>query len=319
MIEGVAPEGTTTRYEDGILYYDEVMILTFFFSYVVHPGNRNPDHRFLLIDGQFYITGMFAIWERVCAAARYGAARGYRPAFMIVSADSSMYSDYPGDDIWNKFFLQPGDYSIQEVLESSYVALSPNTFLVKNVLRRILGEACAGQELVWPRGMFNEQVKDYIRSRQERFLPCPQRTLGVLVRGTDYIHNPFPNHPRQADPEQVIRRITEVEKEWEFDRIFLSTEDADVCLRMKEAYGDRISFTDQERYRVRPGQVLVQLHQEKKPGEGFRLGVEYLCTLNLLSQCRSLIASGGCCGLTEVLRENEGRYEHVFVFELGCS
>lgn len=59
-----------------------------------------------------------------------------------------------------------------------------------------------------------------------------------------------------------------MEKEWEFDRIFLSTEDADVCLRMKEAYGDRISFTDQERYRVRPGQVLVQLHQEKKPGGG---------------------------------------------------
>lgn len=311
------------RYEGGmdlwLLNRYDSLILTFFFSYVIHPGMRNPDKHFLLIDGQFYITGMFAIWDRVCAAARYAIAKGYAPAFMIVSADSSMYSDFPGDDIWNKFFLQPGTYTLPEVLESSYVALSPNTFLVKNVLRRIMDEVSAGRELLWPLGFFNEQVKNYIRERKERFLPCPERTLGVLIRGTDYIHNPFPGHARQATVEQVIEKIAEEEGVWEFDRIFLSTEDADVCQRMKEVYGDRITFTDQERYRIEPGHVLVELHKEKKAGEGFRLGAEYLCTLNLLSQCNSLIASGGCCGLTETLRENEGKFKHVFVFQLGCT
>ena len=217
------------------------------------------------------------------------------------------------------FQTRSSTYSLQEVRESSYLALSPNMFLVKNVLRRIMDEASVGCELLWPRGLFNERVENYIKERRERFLPHPERTLGVLIRGTDYIHNPFPGHARQATAEQVIEKIEEVEGEWEFDQIFLSTEDADVCLRMKEAYGDLISFTDQERYRIEPGHVLVELHKEKKEGEGFRLGAEYLCTLNLLSQCSSLIASGGCCGLTETLRENEGNFKHVFVFQLGYS
>lgn len=287
IIEGVGSEGTSARYEQGILYYDEIMILTFFFSYVIHPGNRNPDARFLLIDGRFYITGMFAIWDRVFAAARYAIAKGYIPIFMIVSADSSMYSDHEGDDIWNKFFLQPSGYALEEVLQSSYLALSPNTFLVKNTLRRIMDEISAGYELLCPGEVFNEQVKAYIRERQRIFLPCPERTLGVMIRGTDYIHNPFPNHAKQATAEQVIQKIAEVEGEWEFDWIYLATEDADVCLRMKEEYGERILFT--------------------------------VCTINLLAQCSSLIASGGCCGLTETLRENEGRYRNIYIFELGTT
>ena len=85
---------------------------------------------------------------------------------------------------------------------------------------------------------------------------------------------------------------------------------------MKEYYGDRLTCTDQERYVVEPGQLLMDLHQTKKEGEGFRLGVEYICAVSLLAQCNSLIASGNCGAYDEALRENGGKYRHVYKFEL---
>lgn len=83
--------------------------------------------------------------------------------------------------------------------------------------------------------------------------------------------------------------------------------------------GSMLVCTDQERFTTKENELLVQLHTEKKQGEGFRLGAEYLATLHLLSLCESLIASGSCNGITEAIRENAGKYQHVFAFELGTN
>ncbi len=44
MASNESPE----RYKRGIMYYDEIMALTFLFSYVIHPGKKNPDKKFKL-------------------------------------------------------------------------------------------------------------------------------------------------------------------------------------------------------------------------------------------------------------------------------
>lgn len=313
IIEGFQKNEDISRYKRGILYYDEVMILTFMFSYVIHPGRKNPNKKFFLIDGFFEIEGIFGIWLKVFTAARYAASKGYIPIFKIVSSDANIYSDYECDDIWNKFFLQPYGYTIQEVQESSCLTLSPNMNIL-NTLRYIMDQESQNRQLSWPYGIYNAQIRNYIQERAARFLPYPERTLGVLLRGTDYVKTHLPGHASHASPEMVINKITEIENEWDFDYIYLSTEDADICKKMKEHYGDRITFTDQERYTVKEGQFLVDLHQNKEPGKGFRLGAEYLCSIDLLSSCNSLIASGPCGALGEAVRRNSGKYKHVFSF-----
>ncbi len=313
IIEGYQQNEDLSRYKKGLLYYDEVMTLTFMFSYVIHPGIKNPGTKFFLIDGFFKIEGIFGIWLKVFTAARYAASKGYIPIFKIVSSDANIYSDYECDDIWNKFFLQPYGYTIQEVQESSCLTLSPNMNIL-NTLRYIMDQESQDRQLSWPYGIYNAQIRNYIQERAARFLPYPERTLGVLLRGTDYVKTHLPGHASHASPEMVINKITEIENEWDFDYIYLSTEDADICKKMKEHYGDRITFTDQERYTVKEGQFLVDLHQNKEPGKGFRLGAEYLCSIDLLSSCNSLIASGPCGALGEAVRRNSGKYKHVFSF-----
>lgn len=315
IVENLPQNEDNSRYEEGIMCYDEVMTLTFMFSYVIHPGTRNPGKRFFVIDGRFVMEGIYGIWLKVFTAARYALSKGYIPIFKIVSSDSNIYSDYEYDDIWNKFFYQPEGYTIEEVLESNYLALSPN-MNVLNIMRYIMDEVSEGYDLSWPDGIFNEQIKKYIRERKERFLPHPERTLGVLLRGTDYTKTRLTGHAEHATPEMIIEKVAETENTWDFDWIYLATEDEEICMKMKKHYGDRLTFTDQERYVIKPGQILQDLHVVKKEGEGFRLGAEYICAVSLLAQCGSLIASGDCGAYREALRENGGRYKHVYKFEL---
>jgi hypothetical protein len=47
------------------------------------------------------------------------------------------------------------------------------------------------------------------------------------------------------------------------------------------------------------------------------MGVEYILSIYLLSKCNSLIASGGCAGVGEAIKENGGQYKSTFVFDLG--
>lgn len=319
--EKIAPDAEAgDRHKKGIFYYDEIMAITFLFSSVIHPGSRNPDKKFFLIDGQFYVSDLYVFVARLFLAARYAVKKGYVPAIMVTLSDHHMYSDYAGDDIYGKFFCQPSPFTLQDISESCYVAVSQDAFLFRDLLANTICNMVEGTDLQWPSGFYNNRINAYIKERMERFLPCPERTLGVLIRGTDYIHNPYPNHPRPADVEQVIAKIEEVRDDWGFDRIFLSTEDIDICERMKEKYGDILTFTDQERFRITPGQVLADFHRQrgKSPGRGFDLGAQYICTISLLAKCRHFIASCYCGGVYEAIRQNENNYENIYVFEVSA-
>ena len=55
----------------------------------------------------------------------YALSKGMEPVVRIVKSEESFYSDYSGDDIWGKFFNQPGDYSLDDVMLSKHVFFSP--------------------------------------------------------------------------------------------------------------------------------------------------------------------------------------------------
>jgi hypothetical protein len=40
-------------------------------------------------------------------------------------------------------------------------------------------------------------------------------------------------------------------------------------------------------------------------------------SIDLLSRCNSLLASGGCAGVGEAIKENGNKYKSIFVFDLG--
>lgn len=319
VIYGIPCSEAIDRYRQGIAYYDEVMSFTFMFSDIRELGCRNPDKFFFVIDGHYSNLGLFAMFQKVETCARYVKSIGFIPVIRVTMSDGSFYSDFEGDDIWAKFYNQPEQFTLDEVMESRNVVFSPG-FYNGSVQSYIMSQQSGSTLLSWPDGKYNTHVWDYINNRKARFLPWPERTLGVLARGTDYVNTHLSNHPIHASLDMLCHEIDASLEKWNLDYIYVSTEDESYCEYLKNRYGDKVTFTDQERYSVKDGEMLAQMHaRQRNKRDGFSLGAEYILSIYLLSQCNSLIASGGCAGVSEALMENDSRYKNIFVFDLGVN
>lgn len=318
ILSGIPHAETMNRYENRIMTYDEVMSFVFMFSDYRELGEKNPDKNFFVMDGYYDNLGLFALFDKAVCGARYAKSRGFIPVIRLTKG--SMYQDGEEDEIWEKFYCQPEGFSLEEVMESKHVYFSPG-FYNGSIQSCIMNDKSADVDLTWPDGIYNKAVKEYIAGREKRFLPNPQRTLGVLARGTDYVHTHLSNHAIHASIELICEKIDEVWETWGgYDHIYLATEDEEYCRYFKERYSDRIYFTDQQRYVTKENELLAEHHKkDANKIDGFHLGVEYLLSIHLLAQCRSLIASGGCAGVREAIKQNGGKYEQVFVFDLGVN
>lgn len=320
IMYGIPHAEPMDRYYQGIMYYEEIMAFTFMFSDYRQHGDENPDKHFLVIDGGYDSLGLFAIFAKVETCARYAKSKGFIPVIRLNMSGSSFYQNSPYDDVWSKFYEQPEGYSMKDISKSKNVYYTP-TFYNGNVTDGIMNIICEGVSLSWNKGIYNSRIKLYVKERMERYLKEPEHTLGVLARGTDYVNTHLANHPIHASKEMIGDKIDEMlMADSSLRHIYMSTEDASYHEYFTNRYGDKISFTDQKRYITKKGQMLFDMHKEEQDKrDGFLLGAEYIASISLLSRCRKLLASGGCGGVSEAIRENDGRYEEVYVFELGVN
>jgi hypothetical protein len=307
------------RYYENRMTYDEVMTFTFLFSDKRDLGSKNPDKDFFIVDASYGNLGLFGIYHKAISLARYAKKKGFIPVMCIKNeyGEQSLYQDFQGDDLWGKFYNQPEKYELSEVLKSKNVFFPPFTYNAR-ILQTIMDECSKGTTLTWPKGLYNDRVKQYLEEKEKAFLPYPDKTLGVLARGTDYVGTHLANHPIHASMEMVGDKIDQFLKEWGLEYVFIATEDAAYCEYYKDRFGEKAFFTDQKRYSTRPGEMLAQMHRRSEDKEnGFQLGVDYILAIYLLSKCNSFMASGDCTGVSEAKRMNEGKYQHFFVFDLG--
>jgi thiamine phosphate synthase YjbQ (UPF0047 family) len=199
--------------------------------------------------------------------ANYAKSKGFIPFIYLKNMPNGMYQDEQGDDVWSKFYCQPEGYRWEEVSQSAHVFYSP-MFYDGTIMDYIMNQASVGTTLSWSDGHYNQRVQSDIAEAMKRFLPYPEKTLGVLARGTDYVHTHLHNHAIHASLDMLCEKIDACMDEWEdIEYIYVSTEDASYCNYLKERYGNRISFTDQRRYTVKDGEMLADMHRrstEKK-------------------------------------------------------
>ena len=157
-----------------------------------------------------------------------------------------------------------------------------------SVQSNIMNQMSRVIKLEWKHGVFNNALIEYIAERKNKYLPYPQRTLGVLARGTDFVNTHLHNHPIHASKEMIADRVDEALREWNPDYVYIATEDASYCEFFKERYGEKVFFTDQQRYITKHNELLSEFHRsEEVKRAGFELGAEYAASINLLLQCNS--------------------------------
>ena len=309
----------TERCQLGLFSYDEIMTLIYYFArHKTVPGQHGQKLYVIdvLCDGAGLVT-MANCFDVPCA---YVIAKGYTPVINLVSAGNSIYSDGEGDDIWSKFFRQPVRITREDLNQASDITVSPLacvTYSGKWLMQQI--SHCGAIDLMRPE-YFNDRLQQHIKNCRERLMQEPEKTLGVLIRGTDYVALKPKGHAVQATPGQVIEKIKELAEEgWHFHNIFVATEDAVALEKMKETFGERICYVEQKRFNLPEGEYIAAQKGKDtwKPGDGWQYGADYLCAMVLLSECGFFVASGNCTGTGFVRKLIEGRPCRSYIFDLG--
>lgn len=121
VIFGMPHAEPMDRYNEGIMYYDEIMSFIFMFADYRQLGELNPDKNFLVIDGYYDNLGLFVIQSKVETVARYAKSNGFIPVINFKMAGNSFYQNNSDYDIWSKFYEQPEGYTLDEVYKSKNV------------------------------------------------------------------------------------------------------------------------------------------------------------------------------------------------------
>ncbi len=151
-----------------------------------------------------------------------------------------------------------------------------------------------------------------------------RKSLGVLIRGTDYKVVGFYGARAQASVDDMIPTIKEWMEQDGYEVIFLATEDKDVLDQMREEFGNKVVVIAQERHSVtefEKGQIINELEKQIYSEEEYDARIidttiNYYYALHLLSSCDAFMCSGQNNGWDTVNAMNAGKFERVYKFSV---
>ncbi len=153
-----------------------------------------------------------------------------------------------------------------------------------------------------------------------------KKTLGILIRGTDYIATGLSGTRKMASVEQMVPKIRKWMSDYGYEKIFLATEDADILSKMRKEFGKTMIALSQHRLsrnELRVGQVISEYEKEHGGNEYAEkmedTTVNYFYALYILSRCNAFMCSGQCNGWDTVLSLNENKYERTYKFSVGID
>ncbi len=309
------------RLNDRLFFGVELIQMLFFFTDNKCFGSLNPDKKIFVL--KYFIDpyiGLFGFFGIMNIHAQYAKSKGYIPVFDLSWDDTSHYRDRYNtavpENLWTKFFEQPDKIEVSEAYQSKNVTIS-NKYWSQSVCQEIMKDSikCNEDKYIISEH-FSNRILEYL-SDELKSVPVDEDTLGVLIRGTDYVKQKPSGHPIQADAKMMIEKIEECIKMWKnYSKVYLSTEDGDILDILKEHFGEKLIYNNQYRFRnfndVRLGEAKIE-----RENDGFLRGAEYISSMYLLSRCESLVASGECAGVGIARVMNNGRYKNQFIFNLG--
>ncbi|MBP5472677.1 MAG: O-fucosyltransferase family protein [Lachnospiraceae bacterium] len=170
-------------------------------------------------------------------------------------------------------------------------------------------------------------IRDYMRLRSEITNEASDilasvterggKVLGVHFRGTDYKQG-FDRHPVFVDEGQTIEEIVKAMDTGRFDAVFVATDDASVCERIKETVTDHPVLYFPDAYRSN-GIESVAFSKSVRKFHHYLLGYEIARDMYTLSLCDGLVAGKSSVGFMSNLykRSRDEEYEYMHIIDNG--
>lgn len=313
-------------------------------------GGNNPDRTFYVIRSRIDTWGLIACYNHVLGHIKLALEQGYIPVVDMKNYSNTYLEPEKlhKENAWEYYFHQPTDHTLEEAYRSRHVILMDGMppkeahprgqgKLYLDYFKQKAGDFQAVSASQKESGGENERnireeveyntrvIREHMRIRREvqahigeqyqKLFSKEEKVLGVLCRGTDISLRRPTGHSVMPRTEEMIGRAGELMEQWGCARIFLTTEETAAVERFREAFGDRVFYTECARYGDTGDRLLADIQFDRKNDRYLR-GLEYLTNIALLSRCDCLLGVyvGGTVGALEM---NGGRYEHVEIMDLG--
>lgn len=143
------------------------------------------------------------------------------------------------------------------------------------------------------------------------------KILGVKFRGTDYSPDKIPHkHHIQTTCDEMIKRTRKFLEKYNYQYIYLCTEEQSSLEKFKEAFGEKVLSYDCKLIEdYKNGAALINqinLVGKKKAGE------DYIGLIMCLARCDSILCSPNS-GMYMTFVINGGKFEHVEIVDKGLS
>jgi hypothetical protein len=279
-------------------------------------------------DKIFYITGIVdkrggLFWMLLYNLSRiaYALEKGWIPVVDWQNRPNQYLENEKlyKENAWEYYFEQPCNYNLASINRSKNIIQDHRIDgLILDYHIETNEEYFSYLKAIFKKYIrFNEFTHNYIEKEYQTILKDKDKILGVLCRGTDYMHKKPDGHPIQPEPEKVIKKAKEVMADQQLDYIYLATEDQDIYELFRNEFGEKVLTNRQNRFtkqEVAKVQYLYQIKQDRE-NDKYWLGLEYLSSMYLLSKCNSFI-SGRTRGATGVLLMTDG-FDYRYIWNLG--
>ena len=165
--------------------------------------------------------------------------------------------------------------------------------------------------------VFNEKTHAYIEEEKEKIIT--QKTLGVLLRGTDYTSlQPF-GHPIQPDAEDIVKYAENLMKEKEYQKVYVATEEKRLFEKVVSVVGrenvlsNKRTYYDDVYYKQK--HKLIGEIKFDRENDNYVKGLEYLSSLEILASCSGIVA--GNCGGSMYALLNAENYQDIYIYNKG--
>lgn len=165
---------------------------------------------------------------------------------------------------------------------------------------------------------FNNEIKQIIDEELKKNR-ISEKTLGVHIRGTDYKSN-YKNHPCYVAPNEYYKYINEAFSIYDFEKIYIATDDEDILKVFIEKYGIKKVVFAENTVRSR-GVEGVHTSPGNREHHKYMLGVEVICDMCMLASCGGVISGMSQVGLMSRIykKSKEGSFLYDKTIDKGLN
>lgn len=163
---------------------------------------------------------------------------------------------------------------------------------------------------------FNRNTQVYLEQNVSNLLQ-DKRTLGVHVRGGDFRAFKILKHPVAVSNNEYITQIKKIMQEYNFEQIFLATDERSTIKEFREEFGDKLVYY-QDTYRG-DGNSSIAFARDTRENHKYKLGLEVIRDAETLVACNGLVAGLSNISLYAQIKKKalEDKYEYINILDKG--